>query len=613
MKCIKCEYQLNEGVDKCLRCGTLQSDGVEEVSGVSMELPKAENKKPASQKKPAAAQTDKSVESSDTSKKVDVADVVKEAGQKAQKSIKEAADKVAKASKKAAKNVGEAVEDAAEKVGKGGKKVWLYVLIGVSAAAVLLVIIFGLLSFDGTDDEPEYKLLAVSDDTVYVLEGDELIELIDDVPEGVSARELLLAIDGKSYYVIKDAEMDDDYGEYLGDLVLLKSNGKEIDIDDDVVISSQKLVGDILWYIKADKEESILCSYDGKKIIEVAQEEFIDNWFGTDKAGQAYLTIHEIKDYEYEYEVIYTSKGDSESIMQDARLFNISSDFKKALLITDDEELFIYDGKDDFEVMDDIVTVSVDLDTFNILIIEDEDDRQLYYVPYGKDEIELDDEVDAIVSMPYLDSSYTNEIGRNAYYIKDGNLYSIDLKGDNDERIVKDIYELQILRHDNPENEFVYVDDDEVVRINYHNFKEEEIKLPDAEDLMSRDIKTFGKWYVYRTEDNEELFAYNGKQDAIELSNDAEDISYFEIIFDGKYVLWKTTDDELIISDFKENSDEEIGDEVYNYRLTQNGEIYFINDYEDGEGDLYYISKIGKDAERIEKDISTIFILTYGE
>lgn len=612
MKCIKCDYELSEGADKCPRCGATQISDTKEISGVSMELPSEKIPSNTVAENPKNSTKDEvSIKPEAQKNKRDMKDTVKVAGQKAQKGIKKVADKVSEASINAVKSVSEVVDTVAEK-SKKPKIIWMYVIIGLAAVAIL-VIIFGLLSFDGVDDEEYYNILATSDDEVFIVDGDELIPFVKDIPEDVGIRDIIVAIDGKSFYIIDNAEMDEDYNEYVGELILKKINGKEIDIDDDVVIGSLHLVEDILWYQKADKDETIICSYNGKDIIEVAQEEKFQTWFGTDKMGVAYYTVMEVKDDEYEYETFYTSKGDSDSIMKDAHIVSVSTDYKKILFISadDDKALIIYDGEDDFEVIDDVVSFAVDPDTFNMLVIEDKEDRELYYIPYSKDEIELDDEVDSILSMPYLNSPRTQEIGDMAFYTKDGHIYGADLKGEDTERIIKNAKELQILRHDNDEEELIYVDDDEIVKLNYHNLKEISISLPDAEDLRARHIKTYGKWYVYRTEENEELFAYNGKGDPIELSNDAEDISYFSIIFDGKYITWYTTDHELIISSFKENTDEEIDDDVYRFIFTDDEELYYINDYEDDEGDLYYVSKIGRDSERIEKNISSIIRIYY--
>lgn len=612
MNCKKCDYELSDDVDLCPRCGTSQSQDEENIQGVEMKLFSNEEREAI---EAVATGTDSnsieeriesvSHEAAEPSSKKDIKDAMK----KAQTGIKNVADKVAKVSVTAAKNVSSAVETVSEEAQTGGGKKLFYTVIGVSLVIFILIVI-GLLTFDSSEDTSSKVLVATSQDEVFLVDGDELVQLTDDVPEDVGVRDILVAKDKNSFYIIKDVELDEDYGEYVGELVLQKSNGKEIDIDEDVIVETMNIQGKILWYLKADKDESIICCYNGRETKEVAQEKGITAWFGTDIAGAAYYSVLENKDDKNIYESFYVTRDDSKSIMEDAFIKAVSNDYKKVLLETtdDDNAIKIFDGKKSFEVMDEVVDICVDLDTFNMLVISDEEDRELYYIPYQKEEIEIDDEVDEIVSMPYLYSwLYTQEgIGNSAFYKMDDNLYRVDLKNYDNERVVKNVSELEIVYHDN-DDEFIYVDDEEVVRYNYKTQKEITVELPDAEDLTWTDISIFKNLYAYRTEDNKELFAYRGKNHPIELSNDAEEIQSFRIVLDGKYVMWLTIDDELILSPIKEKSDEEIGDDVYIYCLTDDKEIYFISDFEQGEGgDLYYISRVGKDAIKVDKDIDML-------
>ncbi|MCK5129193.1 MAG: hypothetical protein KAQ68_05045 [Clostridiales bacterium] len=597
MNCKQCNFELVDGVDICPQCGASQSGVSNETAGVSMELPTTKPPKKEVKKKATPA----------------VKKDAKKTAKKAQEVIKNDEDKIVKASSSSAEGMSEAVETVKEE--KGKSKIWLYLVI-IAAFIIVVFAAYSLIALDTSDEDASYVMLASSEDEVFILDGDKLVPLVEDIPEELTGREIMIAKDANSFYVINDAEMDDEYGDYTGDLILLKSNGKETEVDEDVVVGSQVMVGKILWYIKADDEESILCSYDGRKVVEVAQEENLDTWIGTDKSGEAYYVVSDFSKDDLEYEVFFVSNDDSDSIMEDAFLVAVSSDFKKVLLVEtkgDDNTLIIYDGKDDFDVIDNVQDLSIDPETFNMLVIADEEDRQLYYIPYKKGEIELDDEVEEIVNMPNMSATYENPIGDMVYYIKDDDLYVADIKGNDTDRILKNADELQVLNHDNEDQEIVYVDDDEIVRLNYHNLKEKTIELPDANDLMSYQVRTYGDWYVYRTEDNKEIFAYNGRKDAIEISDDADEILSFQIIVDGKYILWDTYDQELIVSSFKEKSDEEIDDDVYRYWVTNANSIYYISDYDDddGTGDLYYLPKIGKDAEKIEKDIATIFRLYY--
>jgi hypothetical protein len=70
-------------------------------------------------------------------------------------------------------------------------------------------------------------------------------------------------------------------------------------------------------------------------------------------------------------------------------------------------------------------------------------------------------------------------------------------------------------------------------------------------------------------------------------------------------------DNELIISQMKEDSDEEIGDDLYDFWTTNEGGVYYLSDYKDGEGDLYYMPRYGKDADKLEKNIRAILKLYY--
>jgi hypothetical protein len=604
MKCKKCGFELVDGQDICPRCGASQSGAEQSAGGVSMELPATESPKAA----PAEPQKE---EKGKAEKSNDVKKTVKQATEKAKKGAKKAAQKVKEVSKDAAENVEEAAKDVADKAKKGGSKTWLYVLIGVAAVVVLIIVGYFVIAYEPKGDEMQSVILASSEDAVFLVDGDTLTELAD-VPEGLEAREVLTAIDGNSFYLISDAEYDEDAGEFIGDLVYLKSNGKEDEIDSDVIVGSLEIIGGLAWYEKADDDEVIVCCYDGRNVTEVIEEETLSNWIGTDKAGKAYYSL--IDEDDYTTEVFLIENGDDESIMDEAQIVTVSEDFKKLLLVTQDDgesTVHIYDGRDDFEVMEDVQDILLDNKTFDMIVVADADDLVLYYIPYGKEEIEIDDEVDEILTVPNLYSPYfTEDLGSMIYYGKEGDLYAADFRGKDSDRILKNYDELSIISQEQGSKEIVYVDDDEIVWVNIDTLKETSVELPDADDLRSYDVALVGNWFVYRTEDNKELFAFDGRRDPIELSDDADEITGFTAFMD-KYVLWQNIDDELVISEMKEDSDEEIGDDVYTYWATDSGEIYFLSDYEDGEGDLYYMPRVGREADRIEKDITSLFRLYY--
>jgi hypothetical protein len=533
-------------------------------------------------------------------------------------SIKDAADKVAKVSVAAAKNVGNAIGTVSEDAQNGGGKRLFYTCI-IASMIIFVLIVVGLLTFDSTEGVTGEVLVATSEDAAFLLDGEDMLQLVDDIPKDLSANKIIRAKDDRNFYIIKDAEMDEEYGKYIGVLVLKGVHGKEVEIDEDVVAGSLSIRGRIIWYIKADKDESILCCYNGRQHMEVARDKYLYSWKGTDVAGVAYYTTKENKDGEDKYESFYVTKNDSRSIMEDAKYLQISNDYKKALLLTmdDDKALKVFDGNKTFEVIDEVVNYYIDKDTFDMLVISDEEDRELYYIPYQKEEIEIDDGVENIAVMPYLTpwNVMGNDTGidKIAYYVKEDNLYSINLKSFDTERIVKKVSELEIVTNDN-ENEFIYVDDDELVRFNYVSQKENTIELPDAENLVSSDVRVYKNLYVYRTEENKELFAYRGKHAPIELSNDAEEIDRFYIIFDGRYVIWVTNENELVLSHIKKNSEEEIGDDIHYFMTTEDKEIYFLSDYDKEEGgDLYYYKKVGADVVKVDKDIDGIDRFSYNK
>ena len=609
MNCKKCGFNLVDGQDICPRCSTSQSAPEENVGGVSMELPSFGT--PANETKPSGAAQQPKAEQN---KPVQPKKTLKDTAEKAKKEVEKTAKKVKKVSKEASDNIKETVGEAADNVKKGGSKSWLYVIIAVGAAAVLIIAGYFVVTYSpsGGDETPSV-MLAANDDTVYLLDNGKLTELAE-VPEGLDATQILTAVDATSFYLVADAEYDEDADGVIGDLVYLKANGKEVEIDSDVVIGSLQIAGKVLWYEKADDTDRIVCCYDGKNAQEIVDEEDLDLWAGTDKAGKIYYTLYdEEKDTSEAY---IAEKGNSDSIADDVVDFIISADYSKVLMaVSDGDELnlVIYDGKDDFDVMDDVQDILLDIKTFDMAVVADGEDQTLYYIPYGKEEIEIDDEVEGILTIPNLSSSGTvEEMADKVYYGKDGDLYAADIKGKDTEKILKDYNEMGIIYREAGSKEIVYVDDDEVVWLNADTYKETSVELPDADELTTSDVELIGNWYVYRTEENKEIYAYDGRHDPIELSDDADEITSFTGFMD-KYVLWENEDDQLVISSMKEDSAEEIGDELYYYRTTDADEIYFLSDYdyEDQEGDLYYIARVGKEAERVEKGIKTIFSLYY--
>ncbi len=608
MNCKKCGFKLVDGQDICPRCSTSQSAPEEDLGGVSMELPSTgapSNKtQPSGETQEAKAQQKKQGQA----KKA-----LKDTAEKAKKEAKKTLKKVKKASKETADNIKETAGEAAENMKKGDNKSWIYIIIAVGAAAVLIIAGYFVVTYSPSGDKVPSVMLAASDDTVYLLDNGKLKELAE-VPEGLDASQILTAIDATSFYLIADAEYDEDADDVIGDLVYLKANGKEVEIDSDVVTGSLQIAGKVLWYEKADDTDRIVCCYDGRNAQEVIDEEELSSWLGTDKAGKAYYILNDQEDDSSE--AFIAQNGDSDSIADDVIDFILSDDYSKILMAVENDEemnLVIYNGKDDFDVMDDVQDILLDIKTFDMAVIADGEDQTLYYIPYGKDEIEIDDEVSEILTIPNLYSAGTvEEMPDKIYYGKDDDLYAADLKGKDTEKILKDYNELGIIYQDEGSKEIVYVDDDEVVWLNTDTYKETSVELPDADELTTGEVELVGGWYVYFTEDGEEIFAYDGKRDPIELSDDGDEITSFTGFMD-KYVLWENEDAELVISAMKEDSAQEIGDELYYYRTTDAGEIYFLSDYdnEDQEGDLYYIARVGKEAERVEKDIKSIIRLFY--
>ncbi len=588
MNCKKCGFNLVNGQDICPRCGASQSDAQEATQGISMELPTMET--------PVEKKPDKKVK--------------KTPEKKAKKAVKKEKPKIEEEMP-----TGTDVENPEEEPNKEGSKNWLYAVIGIAAAAVIIVIAFLVIGYEpkGGDDE-NFVILATTEDEIFLVEGQELTEIAE-LPEDIYASEVITAVDAKNFYLLTDTEYNDESGQYIGDLVYLKSNGKETDIDSDVIVGTQTLVGDILWYEKADREDKIICCYDGKNVMEVIEEEMLSTWYGTDKAGKAYYSIMDEDDYTTE--VFLIENEDETSIMDEAQIVAVSSDYKKVVLVVEDDGesiVNIFDGKDDFEVMEDVQDILINSKTLDMLVISDEEDMMLYYIPYGKEPIEIDDEVERIVPLTIQSNTYSymvEDLGSKIYYGKNEDLYVADFKGKDNDRILKDYEEVSMIDFDYKSMTLTYVDDDEVVTFNLNTLKETSVELPDADELGYSDVALVGKWYVYRTEENEEILAYDGsKKDPLELSNDADEIASFEGFMD-KYVLWINFDQELIISQMKEDTDDEIGDEIYDYWTTSDGQIYFLSDYEDGEGELYYISKVGKDAEKLEKDITDVIRVFY--
>ena len=609
MNCKKCGFKLVNGQDICPRCSTSQSAPDETVGGVSMELPPIETG--VNEAKPAKGQPKVKAQPEGEKKEKKT---LKETAEKAKAELKKTAKKVKKASREATDNIKEAAGETAESVKKDASKSWLYILIAVGAAAVLIIVGYFVVTYsDEGQGEAPSVMMAASDDTLYLLDGGELIEIAE-VPEELEASQIITAVDATSFYLIADAEYDEDAQDVIGDLVFIKANGKEVEIDSDVVMNTLQIAGKVLWYEKADDLDRIICCYDGRKAEEIVDEENLEYWVGTDKAGKVYYTLYNESEEDDSPEVYLAQNGDSDSILDDVLGFVLSEDYSKALFVIEDKDetnLVMYDGKDDFDVMDDYLDILIDLKTFNMAVVADGDDRILYYIPYGKDEIEIDDEVNEILTIPNLYSPGAVEaMPSKIYYGKDGDLYAADFKGKDTERILKDYAEVGIISPEPYSKDIVYVDDDEIVWLNADTYKETSVELPDADELSTSDVEIIGGWYVYRTEDNREIFAYDGKRDPIELSDDADEILNFSGFMD-KYVLWENEDAELIISRMKEDSAERIGDDVYYYRMSDSGEIYFLSDYEDEEGDLYYIARVGKEAERVEKDIKSIFRLYY--
>jgi|GEM_PF-4635606 len=635
MKCRICGKDIPENSKACPECGAdVGSDGIKLSAGISFPdqqdgneqqgiigslppqsakaaeapAPGRKVKKELPKEQPSAKQAEAAParpEQQADKKETDLADVVKNFGRKVGSTARKIGTKAADATKAAAAKVSDAAGDAAEKA--GDKNALKIILITAAAVVVLVLAVFGIMAIPGGDNgKVPYKLGAVVDEELYILNGQKLSPLYDDLSDDIDYQDLssmLATIDFKSYYLITDVERDEATYYQTGDLILIGKNGKYQDIDEDVIVGSLQTAGKVLWYARLDKDEVILCSCVGTKVTEVGEDiDYSRNYFCSTDAKLAYFNV-----VDKEASVAcFAQGGKVEELADNAQIVGVSVDYKKLFWLDEDSDLYLYDGKKDQRIAKSVGSVVYDPKTMDCLVVDE--DGELSFIAYGKKPVDIDDEVENILVFgdgysyfAYYDSADITASGY-AYYNKDGDLYRSDLKGKNPERIIKNFYDDVYSAWEFVDDTAIYwADDDEINRYLFKNGKTDSYKI-DAEDLGYANLSYYDGIFLFISVDDELFAAKFGDKKPRLINDDAEEIQLFTHS-NGK--VYYVDDGDLYISPLKEDAGERLVKDFFDFYPAHDGTLYVLADMDEDGGDLYIIQN-GK-AKEISSDVQYTF------
>ncbi len=485
------------------------------------------------------------------------------------------------------------------------------IIIVLAAVAVLVLVIVGLLSFDtAIDYDSHYALIAKCEDDIYLIDGAEvkliakdvhqelfqfnsdfLTDLVDDVLSlaNIDLPANICTPDGKLFYCLNQDN----------EIVLTNRSRDQEVIAEDVVPHTMHLVGNALWYKTLDSGTAKLWSYKNGEAKEITELDLIITPYkGLPDGKTAY--------YNEGSDLYIIIDGDDDKIARDARLLELSKNNKKALILTDDRELLIYDGKRDVDVCDDIRHYLFDPKSCDTLVLNADD--ELLYIPYGKDEIEIDDEVEFILKWSVL--SKQKRPVKRVLYAKDDDLYMSDMRGKNIERVMRNYEDkmMNLVGFDES-GKIIWNDDEEINILDLRSKKETSFDLDDADDIQTHEIKYLDGLFVYMNDDDELCATTNGKK-TILLSKEGEDITTYAIEKGGKRVLW-IEDGDLYISPVREDQAKKLVRDIHTFDQTMGGSIYAIADYDvDDGGDLSLLKETGQNV-RIERDVLEIVRVYY--
>lgn len=456
---------------------------------------------------------------------------------------------------KATKSESTEVKDEANKVEsvldkKCGKFSIKQIIIAVLCVVVLLVVLKGVMSLFSSDTKvPDYQVVYANSDgdlMVASANGKNEVKLSSDGDGAIYANttdRYILFAKGDARYLYDKKHPEDS-----------QKVGK--DISDAGFSADDKMV----WYLNADgelysyKKESKKIDSDVEDVVKVTATDVI---YTKDSDDGVELYIRDLK-----------AKKDKKKIANDIKKYYVSEKANTVVYRNADNELHLYkiSGKKDTKIVKDIVSIE-DVSADLSVIYATDEDNNIYYIK-GTKSTKIAEEVDTI--------KYYNAEDSQIVYVVDDMLYY--KKADKKEVKVTDSEKIgNVTIFDKTQLYYLYKekDDKDVGELYYSKLSDNKATSPKS---VADDVYTMS-----RVKFNKGLIVYTGVKDSVGEKNVA--VGELNVVKNGK--IQKVTED------------------VYVDGITpslDNNKIYFLGDYDDGEGSL--MSTTGKKAKSLVENVS---------
>ncbi len=297
--------------------------------------------------------------------------------------------------------------------------------------------------------------------------------------------------------------------------------------------------------------------------------------------------------------------------------FHVSENEKLITYLCDDGDLYQHNLRERTKIESDVKEFRVTDNGKKLIYVTDDSDL---YVKKGKNAEKIDGDIEEIV--------HVDEKIDIIYYLKDDSLYKKDGNKDK-EKIAGDVAaavayesgELYYTVSDSDESkliDFVEIDSDSSEYDDYVEYLEETTSYISTVELHYYDGKkatlvsdsvsnTYGRSY----EEPMMVCSLAGSSDKIKLTKIAEECEDEYDAYD--YIMDEIADSSekhLIVEDKMSTFDQS---EAYNFIFSEDGKtIYFIDNEDDGYGDLYELKVSGKKAKKAKLYDSDVYADEYG-
>lgn len=290
-------------------------------------------------------------------------------------------------------------------------------------------------------------------------------------------------------------------------------------------------------------------------------------------------------------------KDETTKIASDVKEYQFSDSDKYIVYLNNDDELMVYDYKENHKLDSDVSNVVKDIVNDKILYVK-ENVLYIRSVNYKKkDRNKITEDFDVFVRF--------SEDGKKVVYISgdgEGKLFTYDVKKDRKDKIANDVTTYYC--DDKSCDELFYVTQEDTRNLYYYDGKESKSVSKDLYSVASVDVKNKRVLYTKNVKGELILYFQTVGKDAYEVENKMNSLKPAKLFDDGIYYF---TDDRdlnyVAIKGSKLGHTKNIGKDVIVSLYEYKDGFVFLENVENAKGDLY-IAKNGK-SRKIDEKVSS--------